>query len=379
MKKLFMFLAVAGLATFGASCSSDDGGGGDTKTLTLSADKTSVKVNETVTFTASEKDAEIYVGDKKISNSTKFDKEGSYNVVAKKKGFNDSPVVKITVTKDGGIDPEVKQLTLTALPTSVKIGDVVTFIVKEGNNVVTDATITQVGGAAITGNTWTAATAGSFKFKATKTGAKDSAEVTVIVTDNGTPGTGNFYKVGNTTYDIVDNDLAVRVNASNQVILYNDKLPDGTPFWFIVYTLFSNTDDGENTFARVDFAAIVTTQPTTRFDPKDAEMLLPLSGLTALDGSLESEVDMDNDTTVDLTFTNWSATPASNGVPGQVAYKFTSAAFNLEFDGDYNGLYTVPAPAAPAQAKGVSIAKKSTQKVQGLSLVKSNVKFNLKF
>lgn len=183
MKKLFMFLAVAGLATFGASCSSDDGGGGDDqKTITLSADKTSVKVNETVTFTASEKDAEIYVGDKKISNSTKFDKEGSYNVIAKKKGFKDSNVVKITVTK-GDVVTE-KTLKITASAPEVGIGDNVTFTVKDQDNKdVTDVVI-KANGTTVS-NPWKTTEAGSFEVVVTKDGYKDG-KTTVKVVRKGT-------------------------------------------------------------------------------------------------------------------------------------------------------------------------------------------------
>lgn len=380
MKKLFMFLAVAGLATFGASCSSDDGGngGGGTTTpqLVAKASPSTVEVNKAVTFSATSEGKAVdgvsfYQGDTKLTNPHTFTTKGEYKVVAKKEGFKDSPAITVTV-KDV-VAPEDPQLVLTATPTAVKVGENVTFVVKEGNNVVSGATITQVGGAAVTGNTWKATAAGTFKFKATKAGAKDSAEVTVTVTEDVNP-TSNFYKVGNKTYNIVDNDLAIRVNASNQALLYNDELPDGTKIWFLVYTLFSNTNS-ETEFARIDFAAVVTTEPKAIFTPSEADFVIPMSAFTAANSALESEADIQNDTTVDLTFTNWSTTPASNGVPGQVAYKFTSAAFNVEFDGNYNGLFTLTAPPAPTQAKGVSIAKKSNQKIQGLISVKSNFKF----
>lgn len=176
MKKLFMFLAVAGLATFGASCSSDDGGTPPPKDLTLSADKTSVKVNETVTFTASEKDAEIYVGDKKISNSTKFDKEGSYNVVAKKKGFKDSNVVKITVTKDG---VPAKTLKLTA-PAEVSVGDDVAFVVKDQDGAAVTGVQFKIAGNVVA-NPWKPTAVGTYEVTASKEGYTDGKATVKVI------------------------------------------------------------------------------------------------------------------------------------------------------------------------------------------------------
>ncbi len=188
MKKLFMFLAVAGLATFGASCSSsDDNGGGKDPQLTLKADKTSIKVDETVKFTVevagkAETGAELYKDGTKIANPYKFTEEGEFNIVAKKKGALDSQAVKITVTKDGNGGKE-KTLTLTADKTAVKVGEKVTFTVKDNEGtVITDATIKQ-GNVTVEGGSWTATATGTFKFKATKTGYTASGEVSVEVTE----------------------------------------------------------------------------------------------------------------------------------------------------------------------------------------------------
>lgn len=376
MKKLFMFLAVAGLATFGASCSSDDGGGTPPKTsqLLAKASPSTVEVNKAVTFSATSDGKAVdgvkfYDGSTELKNPHTFTAKGEYKIVAKKQGFTDSPAITVTV-KDVDV-PMEPQLVLTATPTAVKVGENVTFVVKEGNNVVSGATITQVGGAAITGNTWNATVAGTFKFKATKAGAKDSAEVTVTVTDNVTP-TSNFYKVGNQTFSIVDNDLAVLVNDQNQPILKTAKLTDGTDFWYLTYTIFSNTSN-ETDFARVDFAAIVLTQPTQIFLPQNAEEIVLMNAYTVANGALGVQLDPD-DATATLEFTNWSTTPASQGVPGKVAYTFSSAAFTIDFDGDYNGLFPIKQQAA---AKGVT-AKKSSAKINGMVVEKSSMKLNFR-
>ena len=132
MKKLFMFLAVAGLATFGTSCGSDDNKGGDDpakKSLVLEADKTSVEKGASVNFTVKvegkvEAGAELYMEGTKISSPAKFDKVGKFKVVAKKNGFVDSKAVEITVTEAGTGEPEpgVETLVLTGNPAAGEVG-----------------------------------------------------------------------------------------------------------------------------------------------------------------------------------------------------------------------------------------------------------------
>lgn len=219
MKKLFMFLAVAGLATFGASCSkSDDNGGGDEKNekqLELTASNKEIKVGDSVTFTVKvdgkvETGAELLSGKDKISLTHKFDKAGDFTIVARKNGFKESASVTIKVT-DKDTPPEEGQLTLIATPSTVKVGESVMFVVKDGSSIITDATITQVGGAAVTGGTWTATAEGVVKFKATKAGAKDSAEVSVTVEKAAVVPTGNYTKL-NGEYNEITNLTRVFIN-----------------------------------------------------------------------------------------------------------------------------------------------------------------------
>jgi plastocyanin len=245
MKILFMFLAVAGLATFGVSCSSSDdsgnggGGGGDEKTLSLSADKKEIKEGESVTFTVkvgdkAESGAEFYIGSDKISNPHTFDTEGEYKVVAKKEGFKDSNVVTVKVTKEGDVTPDPKTLVLKASPATVSVGETVNFTVQADGQFIADATI-KLNGETVS-NPWTATEVGTFKFKASKEGYEDSSEVTVTVNEaaalpeNYVKVGDDFGEINNTRYSV----NAVNIEGSWVIYEYQDVddagNPDGEPY-----------------------------------------------------------------------------------------------------------------------------------------------------
>lgn len=196
MKKLFMFLAVAGLATFGASCSSDDNSDDPVKVesqLAIKADKTTVKEGESVSFSMTldgkeEKGSELFIGEEQIYTPHKFETAGEFNVVAKKKGAKDSAAVKITVTKGDGETPgETKTLVLSPDKLEVFVGGEVKFSVTDGEAAVSGVKITEVGGSALTGDTWKAAKVGTFKFVAEKEGYGKSNEVSVVVAEDTKP------------------------------------------------------------------------------------------------------------------------------------------------------------------------------------------------
>lgn len=87
------------------SCSSDDstdGGGPELETLTLTASSTSIFVNEEVTFTVKQDDkiiadAKIYANDIEIENPKTFNETGTFIVIAKKEGSEDSNPITIRV------------------------------------------------------------------------------------------------------------------------------------------------------------------------------------------------------------------------------------------------------------------------------------------
>lgn len=183
MKKLFMFLAVAGLATFGTACSSSDDSGTSEPQLELKANKTGVKVNEEVTFTVTADGKNVDGASLTIDGvavtgmKQSFKEEREYKVVASKSGFKTSGAVTIKVSKDA-TPPVQKQLVLSADKTAIKVGEVVAFSVNE-----TGAVITGTNGATVVDGKFTATAAGTFVFKATKTGDFiDSNSVTVTVT-----------------------------------------------------------------------------------------------------------------------------------------------------------------------------------------------------
>ena len=259
MRKLFMFLAVAGLATFGASCSkSDDNGGGGSTKLVVSADKTSVEEGTAVTFTAkadgkTESGADFYVNNGKVTNPYTFDTAGTYKVVAKKAGFTESDAITITVTENGGEvpQPEKKTLVLTAAPATVEVGDTVTFLVKDNDNVtVADATIT-LDGTPITENPWMATVAGTYTFKATKADYNDSAEVTVTVTA-ATELPENYTKVNGVVTEIT-NFKRVYINGVRnaggqfQPYIYTE---DGDTFSIVTYELGALNAEGTQYISR---------------------------------------------------------------------------------------------------------------------------------
>ncbi|WP_158962413.1 hypothetical protein [Myroides fluvii] len=223
MKKLFMFLAVAGLATFGASCSSDDSSKktDDTpddvkppvaKQLVLSADKTSVLEGGTVKFTVKadgkeEGGAELYIGSEKISNPHTFATAGEYKVIAKKKDFKDSAAVTIKVTVEGGPQPELK-LTLTPSKAEAFVGEVITFAVKDENGAnVSGVTVKHADGTAVTGGVFSSDVAGTFKFVASKDGYVTSDEASVVIKTRPLL-TTNFFKYDGIQH-VVDEALFV--------------------------------------------------------------------------------------------------------------------------------------------------------------------------
>lgn len=197
MKKLFMFLAVAGLATFGASCSSDDNSDEPVKVeagqLAVKADKTEINVGDSVKFSVTldgkeEKGSELFIGDEQIYTPHKFEKAGEFEVVAKKKGAKDSAAVKITVKGEGEEVPgDKKTLVLTPDKLEVFVGGEVKFTVTDGEAAVSGVKITQVGGAALTSDVWKADKVGTAKFVAEKEGYGKSNEVSVVVAEDKAP------------------------------------------------------------------------------------------------------------------------------------------------------------------------------------------------
>ncbi|WP_353158332.1 hypothetical protein [Myroides odoratus] len=284
MKKLFMFLAVAGLATFGASCSSDDSKNDDPKQkdLVLSADKTSVKEGEAVAFTVKvdgkvEAGAELYIGTEKISSPYTFAKEGKYEVKAKKNDFKESNVVTITVKKDAEPGKELK-LTLIPSKTQAIVGDVITFTAKDENGAaVAGFTVKKADGTTVTGGVFSATAAGTYKFVASKAGNIDSDAVSVVVEDK--PAVGqNFLKVGNVDYAIDPSQTkllahTIQQNGQNYIRLYKETI-EGQEISYCVFVMDVRTADfatnGTSTTGAVARFTKIVLQ-----DPESEDVIFP--------------------------------------------------------------------------------------------------------
>ncbi|MBW3517746.1 hypothetical protein [Flavobacterium sp. NKUCC04_CG] len=207
-----MFLAVAGLATFGTACSSDDSTPNpdpqpEPGQLVVSASKLTPEVGETVTFTVKEGTADvtstsdIYVNgnkisDKKLTSAT----AGEFKIVAKKANSKDSAAITVKFVEKG---TELKQLVLTATPSTIELNAETVFKVTLDNADVTSTATIKVGGVAVTGGKYKGTVAGTFKAVASMTGAKDSAEVTITVKPAVVPEpTENFLKVDGNVIDL---------------------------------------------------------------------------------------------------------------------------------------------------------------------------------
>ncbi len=357
MKKLFMFLAVAGLATFGVSCSSsddsnpgkDDDNPGGVKTLALSADKSSVKEGESVTFTVkvgdkAEAGAELYIGTDKISNPHTFDAAGEYKVVAKKEGFKDSNVVTVKVTKEG--EPGTETLVLKAVPATVSVGGTVNFTVQVGSQFIADATI-KLNGETVS-NPWTATEAGTFKFKASKEGYESSNEVTVTVEEVVVP-EGNFIQVGNDTYNIDSADLGVFTNANNEAILYTAGEGEDS-FDYVIFRLYGNIEgtEGEE-YGSLTMAVVIPEGTTQLLWPQDAPEgdVLLVNSFVVREGGIIAQTGENENFTASL---GWGD-KAGQTTPGQVMFEVAAEEFSMEYEGEYEGLYAIP------QSGGSTIAK----------------------
>lgn len=247
-----MFLAVAGLATFGASCSSDDNKSEDPK-LTLKADKTEIKVDESVTFTVesngkAEKAAELYKDGAKITNPYKFTEEGEFSIVAKKKGAVDSNTVKIKVTKN---DTPIEKRTLVLSVTNgeVNVGDNVNFTVKDDKGATVAGFQIKKEDGTVVANPWKADAAGTFKFTATKADYNDSNVVSVVVIEAPVV-EENFVKVGNDVQSITVAQMTVNAqNINGQWAIYeyeNEEDPTAAPYAIFTVKLGSVDERGEN-------------------------------------------------------------------------------------------------------------------------------------
>lgn len=366
MKKLFMFLAVAGLATFGASCSSDDNSTPPPPTkekqLVLSADKASIKEGESVTFTVKvDKDvvqADLYIQgtpEVKISNTHKFDTKGEYKVVAKKADHKTSSVVTITV-KGEDVPGVEKKLVLTPTKNEVFVGESVTFSVKdEDGAVVSGFTVNNVAGGVVPNGIFQAQAAGTFKFTASKTGYVTSSEVSVVVKTRPAL-TTNFFQYEGIQY-AVDEALFVYQGTQN----FNGGLID-------TYLMVVVKMDGEEIDNRIlGLVAFPRTTAGVQLLPQNGQVGVAAWGgfeFTAGGEELETPV-VTAATTITLsgmTFTDVEA-GVKGAANGKIEYTFGLTGTENKLTGLYEGQVIVltDAPAANAIRSAYSNGQKNVK------------------
>lgn len=186
MKKLLFFLII-GLSFL--SCSTDDNQveGIENQELFLIVENASIFIYDSLFFViqdanAESVDADLYVNGIKVSNPFVFEKEGQYDVVAKKKGIADSNIVKVTVSAKQlvlAVDKENLFLQGRAIFTATWQGEDVSSTVSiyniETNEIVQDGMFY---GDEI----------GEFKFQAKGKGFVDSNVTTILVEERQTDG-----------------------------------------------------------------------------------------------------------------------------------------------------------------------------------------------
>lgn len=370
MKKLFMFLAVAGLATFGASCSSDDSKNDDPvkKDLVLSG-KTDVKEGEAVTFTVkvgdkAETGTELYVDGVKAANPHTFSKVGKYSVQAKKKDFNDSNVLTVNVTEKDIVGPEPepdpKTLVLSVVGGNEAIvGQEVIFLVKdnEGNNV-TGATIKN--GATTVANPWTPTEAGTVKFVASKEGYENSNEVSVVVSVVTVP-ESQFLKVGN---EIVSLDMSKFIYFKSGEYVYSETLEDGT----VIVPFRIDVEGDDSNLGRLLIYVVQTPGTTTvKFPWQAGQGDLGIMSYSGLVGGQAWEADDETG------YGGFSMTDLNAGQgDGDFSVDVTGATVDgnellTKYDGPIEGFYSIDLGGANVQGlkKG---AKSSMAKVNAKDL-----------
>lgn len=344
MKKIFMFLAILGVTTFSTSCSSDDNSDQVVvvdKILTVEADRNSVSIGESVKFIVSldgklEKEALLFIKDKKISTPYIFEEEGEFEVVAKKKGIKDSAPVKITVKGDNqaGGEKEVKELVLIPNVLEVYVGGEVTFKVTNGKDEITDAVITQIGGSAVTNGLWKAEKAGIYKFTASKDGFTMSKEVSIVVLE-APEVSGNYIKIGSDKYDVNNADLRVAANEKGQALIFST----ASGLEYLKYKLYThfNKDD----FAVIYLAVLLPEDAEVIVWPQDVAQkdIQIIDAFVAKDKKLAANLGEGEE--VDFRV-KWGNKPDSKtGKGGEVLIEFNALSFEIKYEGEYSGVYAM--------------------------------------
>jgi len=338
MKKLFMFLAVAGLATFGASCSSsDDNDGGEKKKDLVLSGKTDVKEGDAVTFTVkvgdkAEAGTDLYVAGEKVSNPYTFAKVGEFKVQAKKNGFNDSNVLTVKVSEKDIVGPGKKSLKLSVDKTAIKLGEEVVFTVKDNEDAAVEGFVLKQNGVTIT-SPWKPTAAGAYKVIATKDDYNNSNEVTVVVTETVVVPESNYIKINGEYIDITAKQMVVnaqKVNGQYRIFEYPGE-NGGEPYAIFTINLGTLTGNNYNQLSRTIVVVEQTDEENYLFPGSSANNAL-FGAATAYDFDVQPATQV-NFAFQDLTAMAFTRTISGQAAETKLVYEIANNDAEVSFDG----------------------------------------------
>ncbi|MGB3008096.1 MAG: Omp28-related outer membrane protein [Chitinophagaceae bacterium] len=185
MRRVLSCVALSILISVWSCKKTDKPNPSDNLTINISPDKSSLEVNQTVTFTVTSNSgnnvsdqATIYVNGSAISGKTfTTSTAGSYSVKASYSG-KESSLIQIVFTATPN---PVSSITLTASKTNPIVGETVSFIVtgNNGANLTSQSTI-YVNNAPTSGSSITTSNEGNYSVKATYNGLESNTVIVVF-------------------------------------------------------------------------------------------------------------------------------------------------------------------------------------------------------
>ncbi len=341
MKKIFILFTLAFLAIGITACSSDDNTVEieNTKDLFLKIDRSRIKVNETVSFTAIDSDSKpvdavFFINGLKVGKKHKFEKRGIYVVTAKKAGYKISSPLAVQVLAEGEI--VTKTLELTASKYEVLTGETIDFKVTDGNNIVEGVPIVNAETSETLDQNWTPNIPGVYKIKSFGNGYLESNVITIVVKQKTVDAKKNFTIEGG-KFNINKVELAVKTTATYEPILFYEDV-DGKRVSFYIFTIFYSETNQE--FLSYSMKVIIPEGTTKLLLPfnVDKSKVVPMDITTVIDAFKVDTIDASEFATNIL---EWGRPFVENEKPGTLkARLITKDGKNgVEFEGEYQGLF----------------------------------------
>lgn len=354
MKKiLLIFIAFMAIV----ACSSDDNNKElEIETLILKSNKKIVDQGDSIEFSVNSdkqiniEDVTLVCNNKVIKSPYVFDQAGKFVVIAKKKGYNDSNSIEITVNESG-----IPNLVLTVNRQTFDIGDKVTFTIKDhkGNQVNNAKIFNETTKEELQGDTYEANDLGVFTFITKAEGYNDSSAISFEVK--------SVFSINNYKYSIDYFLISVEVedikdtNGKNKIVDKVFFLDDGTPCNLYAYYIVGKSGD------QLDMLVLDILVPNHTIKSKDGvvtdygQRILPsevnklkLNGVVAMTGDVYfGEFDFgdgisnlgDYDLTInEFTIANKGIGSGENGINGTgdlfIDYKSAENNFKVKYKGN---------------------------------------------